>query len=89
MRRTIVVDVVAGVVTVTQGFGGLATRRVVPLFHIREIVVSRARRGYEAHLQTRRGEPIRLDEAAHPARLLALAEALAGLTAWRTIFSAA
>ena len=89
MRRTIIVDVQAGVVTVTQGFGVLATRRQVPLFHVREIAIDRMQRGYVASLQTRRGEPIRIDEAAHPRRLLDLAEALADLTAWRTIFRAA
>lgn len=89
MRRTVVVDLTDGVVTVAEGFGALAARRVVPLFHVRGILISGGRRGYVAVLQLRVGEPIRLDDDPRPARLLAMAEALAEVTAWRTIFRAA
>lgn len=88
-RRRIVVDVREGVVQVEERWFGVPLRRTVPLFHVRAIMIVPRGDGFVATLQTRVGDPIELDEARTPQRLVRLAEALASATDWRLIYGRA
>lgn len=89
LRRRITLDRDDGLLRVEQSILGLASRTIVPLFHLRAVVVqaygpqqglrraSPAFARYVAYLERRVGAPIYLDEARACARLLELAEVLA------------
>lgn len=99
LRRELVVDKEAGVLRVDQSAFGLANRQVVPLFHLRAVVVMARPRGeiarglpaaarYIAYLDRRVGEAIFLDEARRCASLLRMAEAIADVAELRLEYSA-
>jgi hypothetical protein len=99
LRRELVVDREAGVLRVDQSAFGLANRQVVPLFHLRAVVVmarprAEVARGlpassrYIAYLDRRVGEAIFLDEARRCAALLRMAEAIADVAELRLEYSA-
>lgn len=88
-RRRIVVDLREGVVQVEERWFGVPLRRTVPLFHVRAVMIVARGDGFAAFLQTRVGDPIELDEARTPQRLVRLAEALTATTDWRLIYGRA
>lgn len=99
LRRQLVIDREAGVLRVDQSAFGMANRQVVPLFHLRAVViVARPRsdfaRGlppparYVAYLDRRVGEAIYLDEARRCAVLMRLAEAIADVAELRLEYDA-
>ena len=103
LRRELVVDKEEGVLRVDQRAFGMANRQVVPLFHLRAVVVmERPRQGvldlgrampasarYIAYLDRRVGEAIFLDEARRCATLLRMAEAIADVAELRLEYEAA
>jgi hypothetical protein len=99
LRRDLTVDREAGVLRVDQRAFGMANRQVVPLFHLRAVViVARPRidgvRGlpaparYVAYLDRRIGEAIYLDEARRCASLMRMAEAIADVAELRLEYEA-
>jgi len=100
LRRELVFDRDAGVLRVDQSAMGLTSRAVVPLFHLRAVViVARERavpglrqglgpRRYVAYIERRVGEAIYLDESRRCAKLLRMAEAISDLTELRLEYDA-
>jgi hypothetical protein len=101
LERDIVFDRTAGVMQVQQRVFGLGGRSVVPLFHIRAVVIhARSANGihsrlplatnvrYIAHVERRVGGPIFLDESRHCAHLLRIAEAIAEVAEVRLEYDA-
>lgn len=99
LRRELTVDREAGVLRVVQSAFGMGNRQVVPLFHLRAVVIiARPRvegvRGlpaagrYIAYLDRRVGEAIYLDEARRCAALLRMAEAIAEVAELRLEYQA-
>ena len=97
LRRELVVDREAGVLRVDQSAFGLASRQVVPLFHLRAVVIAARPRHdigltsagrYIAYLDRRVGEAIYLDEARRCASLMRLAEAIADVAELRLEYDA-
>lgn len=97
LRRELVVDREAGVLRVDQSTFGLANRQVVPLFHLRAVVIAARPRHelgitsggkYIAYLDRRVGEAIYLDEARRCAALMRLAEAIADVAELRLEYDA-
>jgi hypothetical protein len=95
LRRELTVDREAGVLRVEQRAFGVHNQQVVPLFHLRAVVVE-ARPGapmtgngrYVAYLDRRVGQAIYLDEARRCAVLLRLAEAIADVAELRLEYDA-
>ncbi len=99
-RREFDFDRDAGVMRYQHRLFGIGTTQVVPLFHIRAVVV--ALRGaknrtqfrrlavgdYVAYIERRVGEPIYLDESRRCAHLLAMAEAVSEVTELRLEYDA-
>lgn len=99
LRRELTVDREAGVLRVDQSAFGMANRQVVPLFHLRAVVIvarprAEAMRGlppparYVAYLDRRVGDAIYLDEARRCAALLRMAEAIADVAELRLEYEA-
>jgi len=99
LRRQLVFDREGGVLRIDQSAFGVASRAVVPLFHLRAVVVIAREPGlpgwrrigprrYVAYVERRVGEAIYLDEATRCARLLRLAEAITDLTDLRLEYDA-
>lgn len=89
LRRSLVFDREDGLLRSEQRFLGIRRRAAIPLFHLRAVVVSARRRGlYVAYVERRVGGRIHLDEARHPAPLLALAEAISEVAELRLIYDA-
>lgn len=97
LDRTLVIDREAGVLQVDQRLLGIGTRTVVPLFHLRAVVVTarsqveepgRPGGRYLAYLDRRVGESIYLDEARRCAGLLRLAEVIADIAELRLEYEA-
>jgi hypothetical protein len=97
LRRELVVDKAAGVLRVDQSTFGLANRQIVPLFHLRAVVIAARPRQdlgltsssrYIAYLDRRVGEAIYLDEARRCASLMRLAEAIADVAELRLEYDA-
>ncbi|WP_428264069.1 hypothetical protein [Haliangium sp.] len=99
LRRRLVFDRAAGVLETTQGAFGLYRHAIVPLFHLRAVViVARRQPGavgallsnarYLAYVDRRVGEPVYLDEARRCADLLPMAEAIAELAELRLEYDA-
>jgi hypothetical protein len=97
LKRELVVDREAGTLRVEQRAFGLGSRVVVPLFHLRAVVViarpapvgpfePSAR--FVAYLERRIGQAIYLDEARRCATLLRLAEAIADVAEVRLEYDA-
>jgi hypothetical protein len=96
LRRDLVVDRGAGVLRIEQRAFGLGSRVVVPLFHLRAVVVF-ARPGvgpfersgrFVAYLERRIGPAIFLDEARRCATLLKMAEVIAEVAEVRLEYDA-
>ena len=99
-RREFDFDGEAGVLRYRHQLLGLGTTQVIPLFHIRAVVV--ALRGsnkrsqlrkfavgdYVAYVERRIGEPLYLDESRRCAHLLAMAEAVSEVTELRLEYDA-
>lgn len=97
LRRELVIDREAGVLRVEQKAFGLGTKSVVPLFHLRAVVVVARPAGpglfdsagrFVAYLERRIGQAIYLDEARRCATLLRLAEAIADVAEVRLEYDA-
>jgi hypothetical protein len=100
LRRELIIDREAGVLRVDQSAFGMANRQVVPLFHLRAVVIVARRRvegarvlpaagRYVAYLDRRVGDAIYLDEARRCAALLRMAEAIADVAELRLEYEAA
>ena len=100
LRRELIIDREAGVLRVDQSALGMANRQVVPLFHLRAVVIVARRRvegarvlpaagRYVAYLDRRVGDAIYLDEARRCAALLRMAEAIADVAELRLEYEAA
>ncbi len=96
LRRQLVFDREAGVLRVDQSAFGLSSRAVVPLFHLRAVVIAArgddhpdglrklvAPRRFVAYVERRIGGAIYLDEAKRCANLMPLAEAIADVAELR------
>jgi hypothetical protein len=89
MRQRLVFDRDDGVLRIEQRLLGFPTEQVVPLFHLRAVVVrSRLRGGFVAVVERRVGEPIVLDSSDAPAALYALAQAVAEVAQLRLVYDA-
>ncbi|HET6612087.1 MAG TPA: hypothetical protein VFG83_08870 [Kofleriaceae bacterium] len=99
LDRVLVFDRDAGVLRLEQRVIGLTSRQVVPLFHLRAVVVA-ARGGagfsalglgprFVAYVERRVGAPIYLDEARRCAVLLRMAETIAEAADLRLEYDAA
>jgi hypothetical protein len=99
LERELVFDREAGVLRVSQRALGMGHETVVPLFHLRAVViVARSSGGavlpgsmssrYIAYLDRRVGEAIYLDESRRCAALLSMAEAIADVAELRLEYDA-
>jgi hypothetical protein len=99
LQRELVFDREAGVLRVSQRALGMGNESVVPLFHLRAVViVARSAGGavlagplssrYIAYLDRRVGEAIYLDESRRCATLLSMAEAIAEVAELRLEYDA-
>ena len=100
LRRELVFDRSDGVLRIDQRTFGIPTRSVVPLFHLRAVVIivrpdSSLRRfgsisasKYVAYVDRRVGDAIYLDEARRCAGLLKMAEAIAEVAELRLEYDA-
>ena len=89
LERSLVFDKDDGLLRMEQRILGFRRKIVVPLFHLRSVVVAlRAGGLYVAYLERRVGDSIHLDEARNPAPLLALAEAITEVTELRMVYDA-
>jgi hypothetical protein len=93
MRRELIFDRDDGVLRIEQTLLGIASRAIVPLFHLRAVVIA-AREGarvgpkFIAYVDRRIGNTIHLDEAQRCASLLAIAEAIAEVAELRLVYDA-
>ena len=89
VRQRLVFDRDDGVLRIEQRLLGFPTLQVVPLFHLRAVVVrSRPRGGFVALVERRVGDPIILDTASSPGPLYALAQAVAEVAQLRLVYDA-
>jgi len=93
LRRELVFDRDEGVLAIEQRLLGIASRAVVPLFHLRAVVISAritARVGprFVSYIDRRIGSPIHLDESQRCAALLTIAEAIAEVAELRLVYDA-
>ncbi len=89
MRQRLVFDRDDGVLRIDQRLLGFPTQSVVPLFHLRAVVIrNRLRGGFVAVVERRVGEPIVLDSSATPGPLYALAQAVAEVAQLRLVYDA-
>lgn len=93
LRRDLIFDRDDGVLRIEQRLLGIASRTVVPLFHLRAVVISartEARVGprYVSYLDRRVGSAIHLDEAQRCASLMPIVEAIAETTELRLVYDA-
>lgn len=87
-ERRVVFDRAAGVVIVSQRIVGISTKSVVPLFHLRAVVVKANGNGFVAYLDRRLGENIELERDTTSPKLVALAQTIARSTGLRYVFNA-
>ncbi len=85
-ERRLVFDRAAGVVIVSQRIFGISTKSVVPLFHLRAVVVKATQHGFVAYLDRRLGENIELERATTSAPLVAMAQTIARSAGLRYVF---
>jgi hypothetical protein len=93
LRRDMVFDREDGVLRIEQALLGIASRNVVPLFHLRAVVISartesRVGPRYVSYLDRRVGSSIHLDEAQRCASLMPIVEAIAEVTELRLVYDA-
>ncbi len=89
-QHQLVFDREGGVLRVARSIAGLRSRNVIPLFHLRALVV-RSRglgRGYVALIERRVGEPIVIDTRDRPGPLYDLVRAIAEVTELRLVYDA-
>jgi hypothetical protein len=91
LSRELVFDRDDGVLRMEQHLFGIGTRAVIPLFHLRAVVIS-ARTGvgpkFIAYVDRRIGGRIHIDEAQRCASLLTIAEAIAEVAELRLVYDA-
>jgi hypothetical protein len=93
VRRELIFDREDGVLRIEQRLCGIASRAVVPLFHLRAVVIAArigARIGprFIAYVDRRIGNPVHLDESQRCASLLGIAEAIAEVADLRLVYDA-
>ncbi len=88
-QRRLVFDRAGGVVIVSQRVFGISTKSVVPLFHLRAVVVKATHQGFVAYLDRRLGENIELERDTTSPKLVALAQTIACSAGLRYIFNPA
>ena len=93
LRRELVFDRDEGVLAIEQRLFGIASRAVVPLFHLRAVVIAartQARVGprFISYVDRRIGSAIHLDESQRCATLLGIAEAIAEVAELRLVYDA-
>jgi hypothetical protein len=89
MRQRLVFDREDGVLRIEQRLAGVPSHAVVPLFHLKAVVVRcRARGDFIAVVERRVGDPIVLDTADSPGPLYALAQAVADVAQLRLVYDA-
>lgn len=100
LRREMVFDREAGVLRLDQSAFGIPSRAVVPLFHLRAVVVvARSAEGdakprlmngarFVAYVERRVGDAIYLDESKRCASLMRMAEAIADVAELRLEYDA-
>jgi hypothetical protein len=89
MRQRLVFDRDDGVLRIEHRLVGIPTHTVVPLFHLKSVVVrSRPRGDFIAVVERRVGEPIVLDTSDSPGPLYALAQAIADVAQLRLVYDA-
>jgi uncharacterized membrane protein len=93
LRRELTIDRASGVLRLDQRAFGIGTTSVVPLFHLRAVIIvarSPADGGrFVAYLDRRVGDAIFLDESKRCATLLELAEVIAEVAEVRLEYDAA
>lgn len=90
MRHDLCFDRDDGVLRIDQRVAGLPRHAVIPLFHLKAIVV-KARpegNGFVALVERRVGEPIVLDTGDHPGPLYKLAQAVSDAAGLRLVYDA-
>ena len=90
MRHDLCFDRDDGVLRIDQRVAGVPRHAVVPLFHLKAIVV-KARpegNGFVAVIERRVGEPIVLDTHDHPGPLYKLAQAVSDVAGLRLVYDA-
>ena len=87
-ERRLVFDRAAGVVIVSQRIVGISTKSVVPLFHLRAVVVKASGNGFVAYLDRRLGENIELERDTTSPKLVAMAQTIARSIGIRYVFKA-
>jgi hypothetical protein len=93
LSRELIFDREDGVLRMEQHFFGIGTRHVIPIFHLRAVVISaraHARVGprFVAYIDRRIGSRIHLDESQRCAALLTIAEAIAEVAELRLVYDA-
>ncbi len=89
MRHDLCFDRDDGVLRIDERLAGLPRHAVVPLFHLKAIVVkARAGGGFVVQIERRVGEPIVLDTDDRPGPLYTLAQAVADAAGLRLIYDA-
>jgi hypothetical protein len=89
MRQRLVFDREDGVLRIEQRLAGVPSHSVVPLFHLKAVVVRcRLQGDFIALVERRVGEPIVLDVADAPGPLYALAQAVADVAQLRLVYDA-
>ena len=87
-RHRLEFDRTDGVLRIERRIAGLGTRAVVPLFHLRAVVVRRRRGGdgFVAALERRNGDPIVIDSGDRAAPLYELVRTIAEVTDLRLVY---
>lgn len=90
MRHDLCFDREDGVLRIDERIAGLPRHAVVPLFHLKAVVVKAQAtgRGFVALIERRVGEPIVLDTGDHPGPLYKLAQAVADVAGLRLVYDA-
>ncbi len=89
MRQHLVFDRDDGVLRIEHRLAGIPSHSVIPLFHLKSVVVrSRPRGDFIAVVERRVGEPIVLDTGGSAGPLYALAQAVADVAQLRLVYDA-
>ncbi len=89
MRQHLVFDRDDGVLRIEHRLAGIPSYSVIPLFHLKSVVVrSRPRGDFIAVVERRVGEPIVLDTCDSPGPLYSLAQAISEVAQLRLIYDA-
>ncbi len=89
MRQDLVFDRDDGVLRIEHRLAGIPSHAVVPLFHLKAVVVRPRPRGdFIAVVERRVGEPIVLDTGDAPGPLYAMAQAIADVAQLRLVYDA-